>query len=88
MLTLFISLEKTTKIINNMLIWFFILEFVLGLLLMAMGTYGAIAIAEAKINHKFLGFWGIVCILLSIVIIILMFHIEYAYIYPMLLKIR
>lgn len=71
-----------------MLIWFFIIEIVLGLLCAAMGTYVVIAIAEAKINHKFLGFWGIVCILLSIVIIILMAHIEYAYIYPMLLKIR
>lgn len=71
-----------------MLIWFFILEFVLGLLLMAMGTYVGVAMAEAKINHKFLGFWGIVCILLSIVIIILMFYIQFAYIYPMLLKIR
>lgn len=71
-----------------MLIWFFIIEIVLGLLFAAMGTYVGIAIAEAKINHKFLGFWGIVCILLSIFIIILMFYIEFAYIYPMLLKIR
>ena len=71
-----------------MLIWFFIIEIVLGLLFAAMGTYVSIAIAEAKINHKFLGFWGIVCILLSIVIIILMFYIQFAYIYPMLLKIR
>lgn len=71
-----------------MLIWFFIIEIVLGLLFAAMGAYVGVALAEAKINHKFLGFWGIVCILLSIVIIILMFHIEFAYIYPMLLKIR
>ena len=71
-----------------MLIWFFIIEIVLGLLFAAMGTYVGIAIAEAKINHKFVGFWGIVCILLSICIIILMFYIEFAYIYPMLLKIR
>ena len=71
-----------------MLIWFFIIEIVLGLLFAAMGAYVGVALAEAKINHKFLGFWGIVCILLSIVIIILMFYIEIAYIYPMLLKIR
>lgn len=71
-----------------MLIWFFILEFILGLLVMAMGTYVGVALAEAKINHKFLGFWGIVCILLSIAFIILMAYIEFAYIYPILLKIR
>lgn len=71
-----------------MLIWFFIIEIVLGLLFAAMGAYVGVALAEAKINHKFLGFWGIVCILLSIVIIILMFYIQFAYIYPMLLKIR
>lgn len=64
-----------------MLIWFFIIEIVLGLLFAAMGAYVGVALAEAKINHKFLGFWGIVCILLSIVIIILMFYIEFAYIY-------
>lgn len=71
-----------------MLIWFFILEFILGLLVMGMGTYVGVAIAEAKISHKFLGFWGIVCILLSIAIIILMAYIEFIYIYPVLLKIR
>lgn len=70
------------------MVWFFILEFILGLLVMAMGTYVGVAISEAKINHKFLGFWGIVCILLSIAIIILMAYIEFAYIYPVLLKIR
>lgn len=71
-----------------MLIWLFIVEIVLGLLFAAMGTYVGVALAEAKINHKFLDFWGVVCILLSIVIIILMVYIEFAYIYPMLLKIR
>lgn len=71
-----------------MLIWFFIIEIVLGLLFAVMGAYVGVALAEAKINHKFLDFWGIVCILLSIVIIILMFYIQFAYIYPMLLKIK
>ena len=36
-----------------MLIWFFIIEIVLGLLFAAMGAYVGVALAEAKINHKF-----------------------------------
>ena len=70
------------------MVWLIMLEIILGLLLMATGTYLGIALAESKTNHERLSFCGIACALLSIVIIILMFHIQFAYIYPMFLKIR